>query len=427
MTSQEQCSASFFDINLPAEVIALVFVFTMMAIGPPLARAQTLTVLHSFSGEGDGAFPESGLTMDRAGRLYGTTYRGQFTPGLVFRIVDMRSNWVLNPLHNFTYSNGGYPASQMIFGPDGNLYGTTYAAGQGSCYLGDGCGVVFRMQPSASACVSVSCPWTETVLHTFTGASDGGNPIGDIVFDAAGNLYGATQYGGANICEGVGCGVVYKLTPSSNGWTETVIHDFAGGSDGFMPSGGVMSDTAGNLYGVTADGGTVNDGVVYELTPSMDGWTETVLYTFQGTNQGAHPLGTLVADPAGNLYGSTGGDYTYGSRVFELAQPGTWTYQILWNFPGWTTPAAGLTLDNSGNVYGAIQDAGDALFELTHSNGNWSLVTLHSFSQSEGVGLNGGLVFDSSGNLYGTAQSGGDLNCEVGYGEGCGTVWEFTP
>ncbi|HUK43518.1 MAG TPA: choice-of-anchor tandem repeat GloVer-containing protein, partial [Candidatus Bathyarchaeia archaeon] len=153
----------------------------------PSVQAQTLTVLHAFSGQGDGDAPAAGLIMDRGGRLYGMT-NDQILPGTVFRLADVRSGWVLYTLHNFSYYDGGgyYPNGKLTFGPDGNLYGVNYSSQQGSCETG--CGVVFKLQPPATACAAVSCPWTETVLYSFTGGSDGGNPVGEIAFDSAGNL-----------------------------------------------------------------------------------------------------------------------------------------------------------------------------------------------------------------------------------------------
>jgi uncharacterized repeat protein (TIGR03803 family) len=391
--------------------------------------AQTLTVLHAFSGQGDGDAPSAGLIMDRGGRLYGPTTDG-VSPGSVFKLADVRSGWVLNTLHNFGFVDDGgrYPNGKLTFGPDGNLYGVNYSGGQESCETG--CGVVFKLQPPATACPVFSCPWTETVLYSFTGGRDGGNPVGDIAFDSAGNLYGATEFGGNPSCES-GCGVVYELTPSSGGWTQTILHSFGSpATDGILPSGGVVLDPAGNVYGVTMSGGAMNEGITYELSPSNGGWSETILHSFQNLARYNSPVGTLTRDQAGNLYGITRGSYYGGSLIFELSQPGAWTYSELQHWGAERAVSPGLVLDSAGNLYGAVNGTNGSnegtVFKLQNSNGSWSLITLHSFAESEGVEVNGGLIFDAAGNIYGTAAFGGDLSCDS-YGGGCGTVWEITP
>lgn len=227
-------------MNSMGMAAAVVGCAMMLLFAASQLRAQTLTVLHAFTGEGDGISPAAGLIMDRGGRLYGTTNPQIIPTGTVFKLSNLRSGWVLYTLNNFNGSNGGYPSSKLTFGPDGNLYGVTYGGGQSGCNLGEGCGVVFKLQPPPAACPTISCPWRETVLYSFTGGSDGGNPVGEIAFDSAGNLYGAATYGGDPSCDS-GCGVVYKLTPSGSGWTQTVLHSFGPylGADGNWPSGGV--------------------------------------------------------------------------------------------------------------------------------------------------------------------------------------------
>lgn len=412
-----------------ARLASLAGLFFLLA-SAVAAQAQTFTVLHRFTGGGDGASPQSGLTIDAHGRLYGNTNGFPLSDGSVFKVAEMGSGWILSTLNDFNGNDGSFPYdNRMVIGPDGNLYGATASGGQGTCNGGEFCGVVFRLQPPRTACRSFVCPWTETVLYSFTGGSDGGNPLGDLVADSEGNLYGVTWYGGdLSGCGGLGCGVVYKLAPSGNGWTETVIHAFGlnSGQDGLVPSGGLTFDPAGNLYGVTARGGSNNHGTVYELSPSAGGWSETILHNFQSPAQYQLPGGALARDAAGNLYGVTGGDFTYGSLIFALSQPGTWTYSVLYTFGSWRAPSE-LTLDGAGNLYGTVTVGGpDSVFELSRSNGGWSYIDLHDFSQSDGVGPNG-VAFDANGNLYGTTSSGGDLNCPPGYFSGCGTVWEITP
>jgi hypothetical protein len=252
-------------------LILLILLATAIA-----AQAQTFQVLHTFTG-GDGVGPDAGLTMDRSGRLYGTVNGGTGNFGSVFRMAESGSGWVLNPLHQFVppLANGDGPDVKAIFGPDGNLYSATAIGGdeQADCENdGQGCGVVFKLQPPATACVSFLCPWTETVLYQFTGQPDGDSPGSEVIFDAAGNLYGTTGSGGTGDCSNggdpnYGCGTVYELSPSGSGWTEKVIYSFQGANDGYSPSGGLIFDATGNLYGV-AEGGSGSKGVVYELSPS---------------------------------------------------------------------------------------------------------------------------------------------------------------
>ena len=436
MAGQEQGAGSILEINLRTGPVAavLVVMFAMSIMAVPMAQAQTFTVLHNFVAGKDGATSFAGLTMDRGGRLYGTTNGGSFTEGSVFKIAESGSGWILIPLYDFSgHSNGESPDARVVFGPDGNLYGTTSAGGLSNCSGGgnQGCGVVFKLQPPATACVSFLCPWTETVLYRFLGLpNDGWLATSEVVFDTAGNLYGITQYGGTGNCSGLGCGVVYKLSPTGGGWTETVIYNFQAGNDGCFPSGGLLLDAAGNLYG-TAYGGSGGKGMVYELSPSSGGWKQTILHSFQGSD-GNGPEGPLITDQLGNLYGITasGGSADDGT-VFELAQPGKWTFELLYSFPSYSTgaqPNGGLVLDRVGNLYGTTYGGGanrdGTAFRLTPSNGSWVETDLHDFSGLDGTPPNGGLVIDANGNLYGTAALGGSSpNCYTG----CGTVWEITP
>ena len=312
MVSQEQRPTSIFDINL-RDVLALMIVVTITTIAVPAAQAQTLTVLYNF-GNGDvGASPYSGVIMDRAGRLYGTTSEGGAHDfGSVYRLSRAGSGWTVNPLYDFQGgTDGASPVAGVAFGPNGTLYGTTSAGGNG------GNGTIFNLRPLASVCKAVFCPWTETVLYRFTGGSDGGFgafPFAyadALVFDQAGNVYGTTPNGGA-----YGNGVVFKLTQSGGSWTESVLWSFTGGVDGANPLSGVIFDSAGNLYGTTESGGTQGEGVVYELSPSESGWTQTTLYSF-GREDAPYPFGGVTLDAQGNLYGTTGG-FLSGGEAYEL-------------------------------------------------------------------------------------------------------------
>ena len=278
-----------------------------------LAQAQTFNVLFDFSFQ-SGWQPYSGVTRDAAGNLYGTTTGGGYEAGTVFELKRSHGNWTMNRLFTFnslsnSLSNSGeivgyWPWSGVVFGPDLALYGTTRFGGIGGG--SNGYGVVYRLTPPATACKTVLCPWKETVLYEFTGGSDGSGPLlGNVIFDGSGNLYGTTSQGGD-----AGLGVVYELTPLNGGWTQKVLHSFSGGADGALPYSGVILDRAGNLYGTTPAGGGSPGcgdgcGTVYELSPSGSGWTEKILYAFQGGTDGDGAYGGVIFDQAGNLYGST--------------------------------------------------------------------------------------------------------------------------
>jgi hypothetical protein len=360
--------------------------------------------------------------------LYGGNFYGPYGfigAGGVFRLSRQGSNWTINPLKQITI-----PVSRLVIGPDGALYGTSiYGGSQGHCYGGGPCGTVFKLQPPLRSCPTVSCPWIETVLYEFTGGSDGGNPNSEVTFDSAGNLYGVTQHGGSTNCT-LGCGVVYKLTRSGNIWTESVVDTFLGGSDGNYPSGGLVFDAAGNLYGVTSQGGT-NIGTLYQLTPVNGAWRQTILRNFQPGN-GNDPIGTLAIDSAGNLYGvtETGGPANFGV-VYEMTQspPFIWNYLVLYTFPTPANASGGLTIDSQGEVVGTTAEGGSHgmgyLYKLAISGGLWTFTDLHDFDTPDGYYANGNVVIDASGNMFGSAEGGGgSFNfCDFG----CGTVWEFQP
>ena len=406
--------------------LAIATVFALTVVLTQSAQPQTLKVLHSFTGGGDGASPGAGVTMDQAGNLFGTTASGGIDDnGTVFRLSKRGSGWVLNPLYLFLGgSDGATPYARVVFGPDGSLYGTTYDGGGDGC-SGYGCGTVFSLKPPATACKTALCPWTETVLYRFTGGSDGAKPEGgDLILDQAGNIYGTAGIGGYQDggCSNLGgCGVVFELTPSNGGWTEKILYSFSGGSDGAQPYAGLF-DQSGNLYGTTLLGGSSGDGTVFQLTPSGSGWTENVLYTFQDGNDGAFPDGGLIFDQSGNLYGTTLFDgKDGGGTVFKLTPSnGSWTYSLVYSFTGSEGPAANLAMDGAGNLYGTTYLDGaygqGSVFKLTRSGGSWTYTSLHDFT---GGGDDGqpvsNVTFDANGNLYGTSY--------LAYG----VVWEITP
>ncbi len=392
----------------------------MVALASVTARAQTFQILHNFTGGSDGDYPIAGLAIDSAGNLYGTTEKSS---GTVYKLAHKNSGWVLSELFNFNVSDGNEPFGRPIIGPDGTFYSTTGFGGS------RGNGVVFRLRPSASPPVSAYAPWVQTELYSFTGGSDGGVPgFGSLTFDAAGSIYGTTASGGLQDCNGF-CGVVYKLTPSNGSWTESVLYAFTGLPDGNGPQSGVVLDQNGNIYGTTFSGGSLfNDGAVYELSPSGSGWTETILYAFQGGTDGRDPNGGLVRDSAGNLYGATrDGGAAHGGTVFELSpSDGSWTYKLLYSIPGsyGGGPYDSLLLDAAGNLYGVAAGGGvngvGVVFKLTpNSDGTWTYSSLHDFDGSDGELPYGGLAVDRAGNFYGTASEGGTY--------GNGVVYEITP
>jgi uncharacterized repeat protein (TIGR03803 family) len=275
--------------------------------------AWTVTILHAFTGGAftagvDGAYPLAGLIFDLAGNLYGTTAGGgdlgchkPYGCGVVFKLTpNPDGTWTESVLHSFTGADGWEPDAGLIFDATGNLYSTTYVGG---AY---GQGVVFKLTPNPDG------TWTESVLYSFTGGADGGYPEAGLIFDAAGDLYGTTAFGGSATCPGGDeCGVVFKLAPNPDGtWTESVLHSFTGGADGANPFAGLIFDAAGNLYCTTVGGGDSTAcpslggcGVVFKLSSSSSGWSETVLHTFIGF--GANPYAPVIFDRAGNLYGTT--------------------------------------------------------------------------------------------------------------------------
>lgn len=286
-------------------------------LSPQSGGGWSYTVLYQMGGAYDGN-PAGGLTFDASGNLYGTSAWGcGYGDGVscVFEMTPSSGSWTFNLLYGLTGSNGWYPSGTTpIFDAKGNIYAAAAFGGNSGCSpYGNGCyglGVVFGLLPNGDGA------WTLKDLHTFTGGVDGESPACPLVFDAAGNLYGTTYAGG-----GAGYGNVFELTPNADGtWTEHVLHEFTGGRDGGNSVAGVTFDAAGNLYGTAYRGGSGGYGVAFKLTPTGTGqWRETVLHAFMNKTDGAYPSGGLVFDGAGNLYGATSGDgsTTFGS-VFEI-------------------------------------------------------------------------------------------------------------
>jgi uncharacterized repeat protein (TIGR03803 family) len=278
-----------------------------------------------------------------------------------------------------------------------------------------------------AACNAALCYGTETVLYRFSGGSDGAGPSaegGYPIFDQAGNLYSVTLLGGA-----YGAGTVFELVQFQGGWTESVVHSF-NGNDGYFPNATLIFDNAGNLYSTTLLGGVYGQGTVFQLTPKGSGWTENVLYSFQGGNDGVHPYPAPIFDQSGNLYGGTAaGGQGDGGTVFKLMPSGGgWTYTLVHSFTGTGGDCGplGLIMDGAGNLYGFTGGEGaynlGTVFKLTPSGGSWTYTSLHDFTGGSDGADPHGLIFDENGNLYGTTYLGGSQNCSGG----CGVVFEIT-
>ncbi len=316
-------------------------------------------------------------------------------------------------LYNFTNP----PQGPLALDRQGNVYGTTYNGGNSTaCQSYGGCGTVFELTLHNGA-------WIESTLYSFQGGtSDGASPYSGVILDAAGNLYGTTPYGGS-----LGCGTVFEVTPSNGAWTESIIHNFQNsGGDGCFPVVGVALDPSGNLYGVAATGGVNFGGIVFELTPSNGGWTETVLYSF--INDGELPNGVVMH--GGTLFGTTnyGGLYSQGS-VFKLKKLGSgWVITTIHSFTGadgGVDPYTGVTFDKSGNLYGTTASGGDydvgTVYQLTPAIGEWGFTVLHSFSgaPADGARPYPCVTIDATGDLYGTTGFGGTFDY--------GTVYKLAP
>jgi uncharacterized repeat protein (TIGR03803 family) len=370
--------------------------------------ASPITVLHALSGSPE--YPAGGLVADSSGNLYGTTSasNGGCGCGTVFELTPQAGGgWQFSVIHEFTYSDGSQPFASLIIDASGNLYGTTNAGGAHNL------GTVFALHPAVSG-------WKERVLYSF-GASSGDlqSPYGSLTMDAAGNLYGTTASGGTSRLCGAGCGGVFKLTRSGAQWNESVLYNFIDGLDGGQPLANLIWDSAGNLYGTTALGGANGEGVVFELSPSTSGsWTETTLYAFAGSSDGSQPHSGLLFDSTGSLYGTTsvGGntlcDGPGCGTVFKLAPQGagSWAFSVLFTFDGSNggSPQAGLVSDAAGNLYGTGTGGKNnygVVFGLSPSGSNWT-ESFASFNLKNGSGPQGQLILNN-GVLYGTTENGG--------------------
>ena len=310
--------------------------------------------------------------------------------------------------------DGEYTDTELVMDGVGNLYGTSV---QGGAFNS---GTVFSVTPAG----------VHTVLYSFTGGKDGGEPYKGVTLGPDGNLYGTAVAGGAGSCDG-GCGVVFKLTNADGAWTQSVIHTFTGGDDGSGPGSPVAFDARGNIYGTTPTGGEDGMGVVYQLRPKVaGGWVLQVIHAFSGGADGAGgSAGKLLIDAEGDLFGvcTAGGANGFGTAYEISPRQGQWEFATLYAFqdqPDGALPYGGLVADKTGNLYGTTYYAGandqGTVYRLSRSNGTWTETVLYSFKGgTDGAAPISSLVADASGNFYGTTSAGGS-------GCGCGVIFKMT-
>jgi len=408
MTNHHHRPASAFVQHAAACAFVLAITFAVTAIAP--AQAQTYQVLYTFTGGTDGANPVGTLVRDGGGNLYGTTYTGGLATGCgpgtgcgtVFRFTP--STGKLKVLYTFTGGNdGGNPITALVRDSAGNLYGSADWGGQ---YFS---GVAYLVPKTGG----------QSILHAFQGGpNDGSGHISALTRDSAGNLYGTAEVGGAN-----GVGAVFEITGGSEKLLYSFLHS---SSDGGAPWGGVVRDSAGNLYGTTEGGGANSVGTAFKLTA---GGAESWLYSFPGTPGQQIAFAGVIRDGAGNLYGTTfnGGAFGSNGTVYKLNKTGTaTTFLFSFNQTDGGEPYGPLVRDKAGNLYGTTTmggaNASGSVFKIDTS-GNETI--LHSFGGSDGADPFAGLILDSAGNLYGVARDGGGSKaCANG---GCGVIFKITP
>ena len=397
------------------------------------ASGPTLTTIYSFGANpDDGIDPLTGVVFDKAGNLYGAAaVGGAKGSGMVFELSPPASRgnpWTETAPRQLRRSPGGtFPECRLIVASTGELFGTTLEGGANNM------GAVFELLPPAPGGL-----WKERVIYSFGSfAGDAANPNSGLL--AGKNAFFGATGGGANFT-----GAVFQLTPPTvrgRPWTETVLYSFAGfgSTDAAFPSGELIMDKKGNLYGTSLLGGANNVGTVFEVSPpAVAGapWTETILYSFSGPD-GSSPAGRLLLDASGNLFGTTdGGGAGQSGTVFQLAPPpapgAPWTQTVLYSFSGGedgSSPSAGMVMDKTGRLFGTAKSGGaggprgfgGVVFELdppAMQGGTWTETVLYSFGGPDGF-LPGSLLTLKNGKLYGTTSEGGDF--------GTGTVFALKP
>jgi uncharacterized repeat protein (TIGR03803 family) len=310
-----------------------------------ISKSAEESVMYSFAGGTDGANPQGGLIIDKAGNLYGTTNAGGGVEdaGTVFEITAAGEEEVL-----YTFpagKNGAFPEAGLAVDAEGNLYGTTSAGGA------HGNGAVFKLTAPKT-----SSKWTETLLYSFGIGTDGAVPVSSVTFGVGGHLYGTTSAGGA-----YGYGTVFQLTRSGSVWTESILHNFQDGDDGAIPYGGLIVDKLGNLYGAATEGGTGGGGTIFRLSSTNGDWTFAVLYSNPGWGISGS-FRKLILDASGNLYGTTHCDGANNAgTVYKLTPAsGSWTYTSLYVFTGGDDGLYSFSnpLLEAGHLYGTTKQGG---------------------------------------------------------------------
>lgn len=408
--------------------------------GMAWAATPMFQVIHTFQGTPDGANSWAQVAVDSSGNVYGTTTEGGASGnGCVYELSPPVSGgaWTETVIYSFQggTADGRFPSSGLVIDNSGNLFGTTYAGGAQNL------GLVFELSPPAQS----GAAWTETILYNFISANHHTTGSGGNALLLKGNsIFGSTLYGG------LGNGNVFEMQKGSTGtWVEEGLYEFNGGTDGQQveyEGAPLVADSAGNLYGTTSSGGLYGSGTAFEVSPpAVKGgrWTQAVLYSFAAyPTDASEPTGGLILDSAGNLYGAAGGGSNSQGVVFELSPPASegasWTESILYNFAGGATdgsaPTAGVVQDPAGNLFGVTYTGGPGNCSFGHSKsgcgtvyelspsigGTWTETLLRSFSgSSDGEFPYGGLTIDRYGRLYGTTQDGG--------AKGFGTVFRILP
>ena len=389
-------------------VVRAAIFLLLFAITIPFAGSQTFKVLHEFNGQADGALPEGALLRDAAGNLFGTTFAGSpIGEGTVFKIDSTGKESVLFSFNSFV--SGSTPASALIQDQSGNLIGT----GDGGP---GGAGIVYR----------VSQQGQQNILHAFQGGT-GRNarvPSGGPFMDKAGNIFGTTIFGGNGPCQ-FGCGSVYRLDTAG---TVRVLHNFAGGSEGTQPFGPLVRDAAGNLFGIAKQGGDlacpefpqIGCGTVFKLSNGV----LTILHTFHGGLDGATPQPGLLLDASGNLFGAAGAGGNSGNGlIFKISSTGTYTVLHRFTSTEGKTPNGSLVVDAAGNFFGTAQTGGanglGTVYRLTPAG---RVTVLHAFTGDlDGAFPLAGLIRDPAGNLFGTAVKNFLIN------QFNGVVFQVTP
>lgn len=374
-------------------VFSLGFGLTALPAGAASTHL-TFKIIHDFTGGADGGVPGYTLAIDKKGNFIGAANSGGNGYGTVFKLPKTNTGWKVSPLYDFT-GNDGQPGWGVTLS-----HGSIYTNAGYAEVMGGPCGSALQLNRTQSG-------WTEVLMHTYV-YKDDGCPTGNLVLDGAGNVYGVTQDGGAN-----GWGSIFELSNSGSGWTQTILYSFMGASDGGAPYSGMVFDAAGNLYGTATAKGAFDYGTVFELSPSNGGWAYNVLYAFKGGNDGGQPTAGLILNN-GNLYGAAESfGKNGGGTVYELTPSnGTSTLNVLASLTGSGGLVAPITMDSTGTIYGTNFFDGaygyGSVFRLSLSNGKWSYKDVHDFSGgSDGGYPGGGVTLDANGNLFGTAVIGG--------------------